>query len=195
MSATQSIANRVARQSPRIAGSGEPDLHRDVDAALYRKVMGRFATGVTVVTTLAGDEPHGMTANAFMAGSLEPPLCVISIGRQARLHEHVMACGRYAVSILGEEQRHLSDHFAGRRLPGIVPEFGWVDGIPVLARALAVVVADVVDTSGCGDHTLFIGRIARMGDRPASPLLFFAGRYARIDASDPIERVGPPMFW
>ncbi|MBN1240946.1 MAG: flavin reductase [Gammaproteobacteria bacterium] len=156
--------------------------------------MGRFATGVTVVTALADGAPHGMTANAFMAGSLEPPLCVVSIRKAARLHGYVSASRRYAVSILAEEQRHLSDHFAGRRVAGMTPEFAWVDGMPVLVRGIAGIVADVVDTSDCGDHTLFIGRISRMGARSASPLLFFAARYGRVETSEPIERVGP-MFW
>jgi flavin reductase len=70
-----------------------------------------------------------------------------------------------------------------------------VDGMPVLDRALAVIVADVVETADCGDHTLFIGRISRLQATGGPPLLFYGGRYARIDSSDPIERIGPPTFW
>jgi flavin reductase len=177
------------------AASGRDAAASAIDPKLYRSIMGRFATGITVITTEAGGEPHGMTANAFMAGSLEPPLCVISVRKEARLHDYVSSCGRYGVSFLTEEQQHLSDHFAGRRLPGVAPEFVDVDGLPVLHRALAVIVADVVDTADCGDHTLFIGRISRMQASSGPPLLFYSGRYARIDNSDPIERISPPTFW
>ena len=90
---------------------------------LFRRVMGRFATGVTVVTTRIDAETFGMTANAFMAGSLEPPLCVVSINRAARMHARLLEAGHYGVSFLSQEQQHLAAHFAGKRFEGLAPEF------------------------------------------------------------------------
>jgi flavin reductase (DIM6/NTAB) family NADH-FMN oxidoreductase RutF len=163
---------------------------------LFRRVMGRFATGVTVVTTSLAGEVYGMTANAFMAGSLDPLLCVVSISRTAQMHERLIASGHYGVSFLSQDQRHLAAHFAGQRLAHIGPQFGFRGGTPVLERAVGSVTAEVVDTAACGDHTLFIGRITSMEEAPdGRPLLFCAGRYARVDLLTPIEEVDPPEFW
>ena len=164
---------------------------------LFRQVMGRFATGVTVVTTRVGEETFGMTANAFMAGSLDPMLCVVSINHTAQMHARLRSAGHYGVSFLSQEQQHLAAQFAGKRLAGLVPDFELHGRTPILKRAVAAVTADIVDTVACGDHTLFIGRITGLilGDDAARPLLFFGGRYARIDAHAPIDKAEPPEFW
>jgi flavin reductase (DIM6/NTAB) family NADH-FMN oxidoreductase RutF len=169
----------------------------DTSAAqrLFRQVMGRFATGVTVVTTILDDEIHGMTANAFMAGSLDPMLCVISIARTSRMNDRLKASGHFGISFLSQEQQHLSAHFAGRGFGTTNPDFVFRERTPVLKRAVAAITADIVDTAPCGDHTLFIGRIASMEAANERPLLFYAGRYARIDRFHPIEEVEPPEFW
>jgi flavin reductase (DIM6/NTAB) family NADH-FMN oxidoreductase RutF len=162
---------------------------------LFRKVMGRFATGVTVVTTITDDCVYGMTANAFMAGSLEPPLCVVSINRTAKLHARFPIGARFGVSFLSEWQQHLSSHFAGKRFDTALPEFTLRDGTPILSRAVGAVTAEVVATADCGDHTLFIGRITHLESALGRPLLFYGGRYARIDFANPIEEAEPPEFW
>jgi flavin reductase (DIM6/NTAB) family NADH-FMN oxidoreductase RutF len=163
---------------------------------VFRDVMARFATGVTVVTTRIDDETFGMTANAFMAGSLEPPLCVVSIRRAALMHERLLRARHYGVSFLGEHQRHFAAHFAGRRLDRLAPEFDLVGSTPVLRRALATVTATVVDTAECGDHTLFIGSIDSLMRGPDEPpLLFYAGRYGQLARSSTLESVSPPGFW
>jgi flavin reductase len=163
---------------------------------LFRQVMGRFATGVTVVTTRIGDETFGMTANAFMAGSLDPMLCVVSINHTAQMHGRLREAGHYGVSFLSQEQQHFAAHFAGRRLDGLKPEFERHGRTPVLKRAAAAVTADVVEAAECGDHTFFIGRINDLicGDA-ARPLLFFGGRYGRLDLRAPIDSAEPPEFW
>jgi flavin reductase (DIM6/NTAB) family NADH-FMN oxidoreductase RutF len=165
-------------------------------ARLFRTVMGRFATGVTVVTTRVGDETFGMTANAFMAGSLDPLLCVVSIGHRAQMHARLRAAGHYGVSFLSQEQQHLAAHFAGKRIEGLVPEFELRGRTPILERAVAAVTADVVGTTECGDHTLFIGSITglSLGDA-RQPLLFYGGRYARVISRAPIDEAEPPEFW
>jgi len=167
------------------------------DRRLFRQVMGRFATGVTDITTRFGEETFGMTANAFMAGSLDPMLCVISINRSAQMHGRLRLAGHFGVSFLSQEQQHLAAQFAGKRLDGLVPDFELHGRTPILKRAIGAVTADILDAAECGDHTLFIGSITGLisGDDTASPLLFSGGRYARIDARAPIDKAEPPEFW
>ena len=163
---------------------------------LFRTVMGRFGTGVTVVTTRVGDDTFGMTANAFMAGSLEPMLCVISINRRAQMHARLLQAGHYGVSFLSQEQQHLAAHFAGKRIEGLVPEFELVDRTPTLKRAVATVTADVISTAECGDHTLFMGQITGLTlGNARQPLLFYGGRYVRLGSPAPMDEAEPPEFW
>jgi flavin reductase (DIM6/NTAB) family NADH-FMN oxidoreductase RutF len=172
---------------------------------LFRQVMGRFATGVTVVTTHLAGETFGMTANAFMAGSLEPMLCVVSINRTAQMHARLQAAGHFGVSFLSQEQQHLAAHFAGKRLERLNPEFELRGRTPILQRAVAAVTADIVDTASCGDHTLFIGSVTSLDAGEATrPLLFHGGRYARLDwratlgspsSGAPLDGAAPPEFW
>ena len=163
---------------------------------LFRQVMGRFATGVTVVTTRLNGETFGMTANAFRAGSLEPMLCVVSINHAAQMHDRLRAAGHYGVSFLRDEQQHLAAHFAGKRVAGLAPQFAVGGRTPVLERAAAAVTADVIDSVECGDHTLFVGRITSLvaGDA-AQPLLFYGGRYGRLDSRPPRDTGALPQFW
>src|ERR1700761_4646395 len=101
-----------------------------------RNVMGRFATGVTVVTTTHRDTIHGMTANAFLSVSLRPPLVLVSLGR-CRMSEMLPRTGRYGVSVLACDQEHLAAHFAGQRAAPEPPQFAWHDDLPLLDGALA----------------------------------------------------------
>jgi flavin reductase len=171
----------------------------------FRQVMGRFATGLTVVTTQMDGETYGMTANAFMAGSLEPMLCVVSINHRAQMHARLQTSGHFGVSFLSQEQQHLAAHFAGTRLERLVPEFEFRGRTPILRRAAGAVTADVLETASCGDHTIFIGTITSLSLGEATrPLLFYGGRYARLDSratvgsprkGAPLEEVEPPAFW
>jgi flavin reductase (DIM6/NTAB) family NADH-FMN oxidoreductase RutF len=163
---------------------------------LFRQVMGRFATGVTIVTTRIGSDVYGMTANAFMAGSLEPLLCIVSINRSAAMHARLLAARRYGVSFLSVEQQHFAAHFAGRRLEHSAPEFDTLGSTPTLKRALAAVAAEVVDTADCGDHTLFIGRITDLAlGASERPLLYYGGHYGRLARFSQTAGNEPPEFW
>jgi len=79
-----------------------------------RNALGRFATGVTVVTAIENGKAHGMTANAFVSVSLDPPLVLVSLDNRSHMHRILPTVGRYGVSVLAEDQKALSDHFAGR---------------------------------------------------------------------------------
>lgn len=146
----------------------------------FRNTLGRFATGVTVVTTAAEGQVHGMTANAFMSVSLEPPLVLVSVDRKARTHAILEQTGRYGVSILTEEQQPYSQHFAGKPDPNLALNWEWVDGIPLLPGAVAHLVTTIVEAHPAGDHTLFIGRVEYIATGEGKPLLFFSGKYGAL---------------
>jgi flavin reductase (DIM6/NTAB) family NADH-FMN oxidoreductase RutF len=150
-------------------------------AIAFRRTLGMFATGVTVLTTRMGDQVHGMTANAFMSVSLTPPLVLISLDRRARLCSMLHEASRFGVSVLADGQSALSDRFAGRDAePGPEPRFLVVHETPLVDGALAHLVARVVRSYWGGDHSLFLGHVeyARYGE--GRPLLFHGGRYERI---------------
>ena len=154
--------------------TGDEERHR------FRQVLGRFASGITIVTAQSGDEVRGMTASAFMSGSLTPPLVVISIGRTARLHDVIERSGAFGISILGEGQEAHSRHFAGQPTLAAEQLFEEHDGFPLVAGALAGLVASVQDTHRCGDHSLFVGRVRHLQARDGEPLLHFLSAYRRF---------------
>jgi len=147
------------------------------DSREFRNTLGRFATGVTVVTTKADGEVHGMTANAFTSISLDPPLVLVSVGKQARIHAHLSQSPRFGVSVLSEDQVGLAWHFAGRPQDGLQPVFQWRGEVPLLTHALAHFVCSVEATYPGGDHTLFLSRVAALWYRDGSPLTFYRGRF------------------
>ena len=151
-----------------------------IDPALFRRVMGSFASGVTVVSTVADGQVRAMTVSAFMSGSLEPPLCVISIRKVARMLPLLLAAGHFGVSILAKTQERISSHYAGAPVPNFVPDLIWAGRTPMLANATAVVAADLVAPYDCGDHTLLVGAIRHLAATGFPPLLVHESRYAGV---------------
>jgi flavin reductase len=165
-----------------------------IDPARFRQLMGRFASGVTVIAAKTGGETRGMTANAFMSGSLDPPLCVVSIAKRAHMHDHLIAADCFSINILAAGQEDLATHFAGRPIPGLNVAFREVGAFPTVAGASAVITAVVAATHDCGDHTIFIGHISSMVADHQPPLLYHAGRFAALV---PLREETPalPEFW
>jgi flavin reductase (DIM6/NTAB) family NADH-FMN oxidoreductase RutF len=163
------------------------------DSETFRKVMGHFVTGVTVVTAFddAG-RPAGITVNALSSVSLEPPLIVVALDRRRFITPIVHAAGRFAVSILGEHQRALSDCFAGAPVtPGRDAFCGapWqpgATGLPLLDGAIATLECTVVGTHPVGDHDLFIGQVEALAndEHDPRPLLYYRRRYLRVDRAE-----------
>jgi flavin reductase (DIM6/NTAB) family NADH-FMN oxidoreductase RutF len=145
----------------------------------FRQVMGRFATGVTVVTTVEKDVIHGMTANGFLSVSLRPPLVLVSLGR-CRMNEMLPRSGRYGVSMLAHDQQHFAAHFAAQKASAVEPTFVWQEGFPLLDGALAHLGCRVVDVHRAGDHVLWIGEVEYIGHRDDEPLLFYTGRFGTM---------------
>lgn len=150
----------------------------------FRNAMGAFASGVVVITTRTADgAAHAMTANAFMSGSLEPPLVVISVAVTARMHQHLAGGAGFGVSILSSGQLHDSNHFAGRRSEDHAPDLAEVQGTPVLAGASVRLAARQVHAYPCGDHTLFVGHVTALETEPPEtslPLVFYRGKYGAL---------------
>lgn len=169
----------------------------DISPDRFRLVMGHFVTGVSVVTAFDGERPAGITVNALSSVSLEPPLVMIALDRRRFITPIVRAAGRYAVSILGEDQQALSDCFAGAAVSPGRDEFcgaAWrpgATGLPLLDGAIATLECSTVQTFSAGDHDLFIGRVDALDSEAehGGPLLYFRRQYLRIEraAASPVE--------
>jgi len=151
----------------------------DQAAKELRMVMGRFATGVTVISTSHRNTIHGMTANAFLSVSLRPPLVLVSLGR-CRMGEMLPRTKRYGVSVLANDQQDLAAHFAAQKTAPTPPQFTEHNGVPLLAGALAHLVCRVVDVHTAGDHELWIGEVEHLYERDGEPLLFYTGRFGTV---------------
>jgi len=152
-------------------------------ASEFRKAMGCFATGVTVITVDRGHEVHGMTANAFTAVSLEPLLVLVCVDHRARTHAHLHARKRFGVNVLSSEQRAIADYYARssethQHAEQVGARFERTEhGTPVLEGALAYLECRLQSAQTAGDHTIFIGEVEGVKVREGEPLLFFRGGY------------------
>ncbi len=145
-----------------------------------RRVMGHFATGVTVVTTHDGSgRCYGLTANAVCSVSLDPPLVLVCVDKGAESHPAFGLSQAFVVNILSDGQEDLSRHFAvsgGDKFVDMPCRSGGT-GAPILDGALGYVECRVVATHDAGDHTIYIGEVQGAAAREGHPLLFFRGRY------------------
>ena len=171
-----------------------PDLA--VDPNRFRRVMGLFATGVTVLAAQHADDVHGMTANAVTSVSLDPLLVLACVGKQARMYPFIEQAGGFSLNILTHDQEVLSRYFAGSWKMATPPEFRFTpwEGGPRLIGALATIGCRTERSIEAGDHWIVLGRVIALheGDASAQPLVFFAGRYRRL--SD-VEAAPAPDMW
>lgn len=158
-------------------------LDPDFDTRTLRNALGRFATGVTIITTVDDRGlPVGLTANSFNSLSLEPPLVLWSLRAGSPSLPAFASAGRFAVNVLAESQLELSRRFASP-LDDKFAEGQWAPGAggaPVLAGCAAVFECERVSQQGVGDHVLFIGRVQALSEAPLPPLLFQAGHYRML---------------
>lgn len=146
-----------------------------------KAAMRRWATGVAVVTIRSGCEVRGVTVNSFTSVSLDPPLILVCLNRWVRTHYLLLAAQHFCVNLLSEEQRPLSERFAGRRPVddfSDISQHQTANGAPVLAASLAWLDCRLIDTHAAGDHTIFIGLVleAHTGGG-GGPLLHHQGNY------------------
>jgi flavin reductase (DIM6/NTAB) family NADH-FMN oxidoreductase RutF len=158
-----------------------------VTQAEFRKAMGSFATGVTVITVDYEGEVRGMTANAFTSVSLDPLLVLVCVDRKARTHAHLHEKKRFGVNVLAENQRVISEYYAlpvqtqGHAEQKTGARFDrTAHGTPVLHDALAYLECRLHSAQDAGDHTIFIAEVEDVVVREGDPLLYFRGNYRRI---------------
>lgn len=155
------------------------------DVSEFRRVLGHFATGVSVVAARAGTdvEPRAMTVNALASLSLDPPLVLVCVERAADTHAAIVAAGTFGISILTETQEALSRRFAAETHE--VDKFrsvAWHEeatGAPILNDALAWLDCRTWATYPGGDHTIFVGEVVAGDAREGAPLVFYRGGYGR----------------
>lgn len=153
------------------------------ESAGLRQCLGRFATGVTVVTCAdARGGPCGITANSFSSVSLEPPLVLWNIAKVSNSLQAYLGAKHFAFNILGEDQQDISDHFARTdhtRFSGIEYSLS-ADGVPLLGGAIAVLECHTHEIHDCGDHYIIIGEVLRFESRDGEPLIFANGGYTAL---------------
>jgi flavin reductase (DIM6/NTAB) family NADH-FMN oxidoreductase RutF len=167
-----------------------------IDQRQFRDALGAFPTGVAVITGLtAAGERVGMTVSSFNSVSLDPPLVLFSVARRAASFEAWCAMPRYAINILSQQQEALSNRFARSgtdKWSDVLVQDGTI-GLPILPNALAAFECEAHARHDGGDHEIFVGRVVALRTsvhRQDLPLLFFGGRYRRLDTgfADPLPR-------
>lgn len=157
------------------------------DSRKLRGTLGRFATGVTVVTCVAADgSPRGITANSFTSVSLRPPLVLWNIGKDSAFLHAFLGARHYAINILASEQRSIAERFAERDGAGF-DSIGYAlstHGVPVLDDTLACLQCRSWRVSDCGDHYIIVGEVIGHACREGDPLLYFGGAYASLGAGE-----------
>jgi flavin reductase (DIM6/NTAB) family NADH-FMN oxidoreductase RutF len=154
--------------------------------AQFRKAMGSFATGVTLITVDYESEVHGMTANAFASVSLDPLLVLVCVDHRARTHSHLHARKRFGVNVLAENQQAVSEYYADPSPTHQHAEQAGArfertqHGTPVLHGALAYLECRLHTAQDAGDHTIFIAEVEDVVVRQGDPLLYFRGEYRKI---------------
>ncbi len=154
-----------------------------IDTQEFRRVLGHFAAGVTVVTTTGeGGTPYGLTATAFTSVSLEPPLVLVCVDKRSESYAHFHPSGIFAVNFLAVDHEPLSQRFAtsgGDKFVDLSWRRGAI-GAPLLVEALGYLECRTVNVVDAGDHTVFIGQVEAGDACDAEPLLYFRGAYRKI---------------
>jgi flavin reductase (DIM6/NTAB) family NADH-FMN oxidoreductase RutF len=151
-----------------------------VDEQLFKRALGRWPSGVTVVTAVADGVPTGMTASSFTSVSLDPPLVSVCVDHAARSLAALQSSRRFAVSILARNQADVSQRFASRLDEHVkfeVPTLAGVFGCPLIVGAAAHVECETFSELVAGDHTLLVGKVLHVAVHDVEPLLYWSGQY------------------
>jgi flavin reductase (DIM6/NTAB) family NADH-FMN oxidoreductase RutF len=159
-----------------------------IERSELRRVVGHFATGVTVVTTRDGDgKPHGFTANSVTSVSLAPPMILVCVDKNAETHSRIEQSKVFTVNVLSNEQEEISRRFATKgtaaeKFEGVAYREG-ANGCAVLSDVVAHLDCRIVASHDAGDHTIHVGEVDAADAVEQSPLLFFRGGYRKIEAA------------
>ena len=152
----------------------------------FRKICGQFATGVTVITTTANGEAHGITVNSFTSVSLDPPLILFCIDKKARFNPPLTAEKSLAINILSNEQQEISNRFSNPSLTNeerfsglqLLPDYDY----PVFDENIGVLIAQLLQTRDGGDHWIYIAKVIEGQSFDGNPLIYYAGSYSRLNS-------------
>ena len=155
-----------------------------IDPRAYRHTVGQFVTGVTVIATGTNGSIRAMTANAFASVSLDPPLVLFCVKKNAHLAQAIGLATEFAVNILGEDQQSLSTYFAGVWKESSPPPYAFEtwEGLPRLEGCIAALACSVDAIHEGGDHWIVVGRVQALyrSEPTRPPLLFCGGRYGAL---------------
>ena len=156
------------------------NLNRTATAKEFKAVMRHFPTGVTVVTSLRHGQPRGVTVSSFASVSVDPPLVLICINREARSYLYISTSKIFCVNFLAGDQRALAERFAGKlrdnQFAGVAYHVDST-GSAVLRGTVAHLDCEVVEEHHAGSHSIFIGRVLSCSSRPGSPLGYYNGEF------------------
>ncbi|WP_417604124.1 flavin reductase family protein [Primorskyibacter flagellatus] len=152
------------------------------DPRAFRAALGKFITGVTIITCESGTGPIGITANSFASLSLDPPLVLWAPAKSSQRYPFYMAAEHFAIHVMGAEQSEISNGFA--RDGNVFDVLDWETsehGVPLIGGCLSRFECTRIAQHDGGDHSIIIGRVTRVMTRPGKPLAFFAGKYGAIE--------------
>lgn len=153
-----------------------------IGEADFKKAMSQFASGVTIVTTEHVGSLYGMTVASFASLSLNPPLVLICVGKKMHTHDAIAGSGRFGVSILGQTQQQLSNHFASRlddKFAGVDYRLGST-GVPLLNGSICTLECSLFNQLDGGDHTIFAGLVEHSETSEDAPLVYFRSGYREL---------------
>jgi 4-nitrophenol 2-monooxygenase / 4-nitrocatechol 4-monooxygenase, reductase component len=181
---------RAAEEGTARTASAPAGTDPAVDAAVFRRVIGNFMSGVVVITTDHDGVRHGMTVSAVSSLSLDPPMLLVCLNSGSGTQEAVRRSGRFAVNILAEDQGHLAERFARS---GGTDKFTGVDsrpgrtGVPLLPGTLAVIECRVAEVVSGGTHRVFLADVVHAETTEGSPLAYFRGRFGKFELAQDAE--------
>ncbi|SDJ69917.1 flavin reductase family protein [Sediminibacillus albus] len=155
-----------------------------MDNRLFRDAMGKFATGITIVSIENNGEIHGMTVNAFMSVSLEPRLIAVSIDEKASMYDKLQESNGFGLSILAEDQKDISMILAKQKDKDKEIPFVDLGGVPVVNDSLVTLACHIQETAKAGDHMIFIAEVTdlQFGNAREEPILYFSGEYRNLNS-------------
>lgn len=173
----------------------ETDLLCGVDGASLRQVMGRFTTGVAIVTTRDATGDHGMTVNSLTSVSLDPPLVLCCLSSGSRTAHAVRTVGRFVINLMARDQMLLSNRFARRGEDHFdeVAVHREADDLPVITGGIGYLICAVTEIREGGDHVIVVGLVQSCSAGEGEPLVFFRGRYVREVRDDSPHPA--PTWW
>jgi flavin reductase (DIM6/NTAB) family NADH-FMN oxidoreductase RutF len=151
-----------------------------MDERLFRDAMGKFATGITVVSLQDEATPIGMTVNAFMSISLKPKLIAISIDEAASMYDKLNETEKFGVSILSDKQKEYSMIYARQKQQVEEIPFTELDGVPVIKDAIVTLACKVDKKVRAGDHLIYIAEVTDLTVQDEEPTIFFGGKYREL---------------